>query len=242
MPRKTHKRQRKQNGGNGGMYLSLKIKKLREIADSLHEKHFKITDYDLTKLHITAEDFEKYKKAIFKFAEEQDARYMILEQLRDYIIVLSQIIFGDSGPTSIIYDRIFPSTTQVTQIFPSTTQVTQEGLPLPKWILNFTETYNLAISLYLEENQREPKEDLVGMTIDQFQEGDAQAGVSVSSNEAHIAEDERLADAERLAKARQQILLNRLNRRNIPESVLGGRFVGKRKQKSNKHRRKSNRR
>ena len=39
MPRKTHKRQRKQNGGNGGMYLSLKIKKLREIADNLHNKN-----------------------------------------------------------------------------------------------------------------------------------------------------------------------------------------------------------
>jgi hypothetical protein len=151
---------------------------------------------------------------------------MILKQLRDYINVLSQIIFGDAGPTSIIREGKFPSTTQVTQ----------RGLPLPNWFINFIDTYNLAISLYLEE--REPKDDLVGMTIDQFQEGDAQAGVSVSSNEAPIAEDER-RDAERLANAKQQILLNR---KKISESVLGGRFVSKRKQKSNKHRRKSNRR
>ena len=61
MPRKTHKRQRKQNGGNGGMYLSLKINKLREIADKLDNPSFKITDYDLTKLHITAEGFKEYK-------------------------------------------------------------------------------------------------------------------------------------------------------------------------------------
>lgn len=229
MPRKTHKRQRKQNGGNGGMYLSLKINKLREIADKLDNPSFKITDYDLTKLHITAEGFKEYKKKIVDFATEQDARYMILKQLTDYIKVLSQIIFGDAGPTRIIPEGKFPSTTQVTQ----------RGLPLPNWFINFIDTYNLAISLYLEENQREPKEDLVGMTIDQFQEGDAQAGVSVSSNEAPIAEDERL-DAERLANAKQQILFNRKNK--IPGSVLGGRFVSKRKQKSNKHRRKSNRR
>ena len=219
MPRKTHKRQRKQNGGNGGMYLSLKINKLREIANNLHKKHFKITDYDLTKLHITADGFKEYKKKIVDFATEPDAQYMIPKQLRDYIKVLSQIIFGDAGPTSIIREGKFPSTTQVTQ----------RGLPLPNWFINFIDTYNLAISLYLEE--REPKDDLVGMTIDQFQEGDAQAGVYVSSNEAPIAEDERLA------YARQQILLNRKNK------ISGsGRFVGKRKQKSNKHRRKSNRR
>ena len=115
MPRKTHKRQRKQNGGNGGMYLSLKINKLREIADNLHKKHFKITDYDLTKLHITADGFKEYKKKIVDFATEPDAQYMIPKQLRDYIKVLSQIIFGDAGPTSIIREGKFPSTTQVTQ-------------------------------------------------------------------------------------------------------------------------------
>ena len=227
MPRKTHKRQRKQNGGYGLYYLSDRTKKLQELADNLDNPSFKIIDEDLKKLHITAEDFEKYKKgSIFGFFGKPTAD-TILQELTDYIIALSQIIFGDAGPKRII-DH---------QRFPSTTQVTQRGLQLPNWFLNFIDTYNLAISLYLEE--REPKDDLVGMTIDQFQEGDAQAGVSVSSNEAHIAEDER-RDAERLANAKQQILLNRKNK--IPGSVLGGRFVSKRKQKSNKHRRKSNRR
>ena len=236
MPRKTHKRQRKQNGGYGLNYLSDRTKKLQELANNLHDKHFKIIDDDLKKLHITAEDFEKYKKgSIFGFFGKPTTD-TILRELTDYIIALSQIIFGDSGPKRII-DH---------QRFPSTTQVTQRGLQLPNWFLNFIDTYKLAILLYLKENPRESKENLVGITIDEFQEGDAQAGVSASPNEAPNPEDERL-DAERLAKARQQILLNRLNRKKIPESVLGesvlgGRFVGKRKQKSNKHRRKSNRR
>ncbi len=193
---------------------------MRELADNLHDDNFKIIDDDLKKLHITAEDFEKYKKgSIFGFFGKPTAD-TILRELTDYIIALSQIIFGDSGPKRIIHH----------QRFPSTTQITQRGLQLPNWFLNFIDTYKLAISLYLKENPREPKEDLVGITIDQIQEGDAQAGVSVSSNEAPIAEAPN-AEAERLMlkDAREKIL-------------PGGRFVGKRKQKSNKHRRKSNRR
>jgi hypothetical protein len=155
MARKTHKRQRKQNGGYD--YISSKTEILRKIVN-LDTNAIKSDNQEYL---ITKEGFESSLKGSYE---------TIRTQLIEYITVLYTIIVGDKGGPALT------SYFEETLVFPNLpegstrseefekirlTGIVEDGKPQSRanteWFKRFIDNYSLATSLYnglLSEEER----------------------------------------------------------------------------------------
>jgi hypothetical protein len=155
MARKTHKRQRKQNGGYD--YISSKTEILRKIVN-LDANAIKSDNHEYL---ITKEGFESSMKGSYE---------TIRTQLIEYITVLYTIIVGDKGGPALT--SYFEETLRFPNLPEGSTRseefekirltgIVEDGKPQSRanteWFKRFIDNYSLATSLYnglLSEEER----------------------------------------------------------------------------------------
>ena len=159
MPRKTHKRQRKQNGGYD--YISRKTEILRKIVN-LDANAIKSDNHEYL---ITKEGFESSIKGSYE---------TIRTQLIEYITVLYTIIVGDKGGPALTrhFEEILvfpnlPEGSTRSEEFEKIrlTGIVEDGKPQNRanteWFQRFIDNYRPATSLYNDLRSEEERKDSV---------------------------------------------------------------------------------
>ena len=274
MPRKTHKRQRKQNGGLGYDYISSKTEILRKVVGLDDE----VIKSDNIEYLITKDGFENSMKgSLFGFImPDKDT---VCTQLIEYITVLYTIIVGneENSPfTSFLtqkkpFPELQDSTAREIEFgkIRGTVLVedgTQKNQDTTGWFKRFIDNYKVATDLYRSVSLTEnPNERIKRETEEQEREQ------RINENKVNIKQRvQRRTDEENqrqnIAKETDDLpgieqvdelesndtnttqQSDQSNTNSPYDSPYNSpynspfRDGGKRKQKSNKHRRKSNRR
>ena len=245
MPRKTHKRQRKQHGGLGYDYISSKTEILRKIVGLDDE----VIKSDNIEYLITKDGFENSMKgSLFGFITP--ATETIRTQLIEYITVLYTIIVGvKGGPALTTYfqqNLLFPNQTdwsarEIEFGKIRGTVLVEDGKPqnLDKtgWFQRFIDNYKLATDLYESVRSNEEQSELIEREKVMEADDDSLPGIAVvNDNVDYKPTSNPEGNKTDTATPRDQ-----LNTNSPYNSIFGG----KRKQKSNRrksNRRKSNRR
>ncbi len=237
MPRKTHKRQRKQNGGLGYDYISSKTEILRKVVGIDDE----VIKSDNIEYLITKDGFENSMKgSLFGFFTPEPET--VRTQLIEYATVLYTIIVGvKGGPDFTTYfqqNLHFPNPTEwsAREIEFGKIRGTvlvedgkSQNLDKTGWFQRFIDNYELVTYLYESVRSKEEQSKLIEKDDDSLPgvaNVDESLGYSPTSNTG--------GNETNTTPPRAQFTTN--------SQQYNSKFGGKRKQKSNKHRRKSNRR